>query len=260
MSLIQDALKRQAQEQQNASVKNSVSPSAESRIAPTISLAKKTTINVDKPRSALILPELASEAKKKPPARLKIGLIVVAGGLFLLLVGTLAALSILKPADKAAARPLNNLAAPPAPLIEEASEADLISTDAQEFGQETIAAQQPATLESSSLLPSLSEAAASVAPAPASPEPPVLSASLTVTPPPPVRAQWPVLKLTGILSSFNAAEGAARINDQMIFVGGQIAGATLLEVHTDGVLLSYGDETKLLKMGGVLYYYPPKSR
>lgn len=72
-----------------------------------------------------------------------------------------------------------------------------------------------------------------------------------VTVPPPL--QWPVLKLTGVLSSWGVGEGAARINNQMVFVGGQIEGVTLIEVRQDGVLLKYGEETKFLKMGGVLY-------
>lgn len=70
---------------------------------------------------------------------------------------------------------------------------------------------------------------------------------------PPVPLQWPTLKLTGLLSSLNAGEGAARINNQMVFIGGQIEGVTLTEIHSDGVSLKYGDETKFLKVGRVLY-------
>lgn len=70
---------------------------------------------------------------------------------------------------------------------------------------------------------------------------------------PPVSPQWPSLKLTGMLSNVNAGEGAARINKQMVFVGGQIEGVTLVEIRSDGVLLKYGKETRFLKMGGVAY-------
>jgi len=70
---------------------------------------------------------------------------------------------------------------------------------------------------------------------------------------PPVPLQWPTLKLTGLLSSLNAGEGAARINNQMVFIGGQIEGVTLMEIRSDGVYLRYGDETRFLKVGGVLY-------
>lgn len=70
---------------------------------------------------------------------------------------------------------------------------------------------------------------------------------------PPVPLQWPALKLTGILSSASDGEGAARINNQMVFIGGQIEGVTLVEIRADGVYLKYGKETRFLKMGGALY-------
>lgn len=63
--------------------------------------------------------------------------------------------------------------------------------------------------------------------------------------------EWPRLRLSGILNSMGA--GAARINNRMVFVGEKIEGVTLVEIQADSVVLHYGNETKLLKMGNILY-------
>jgi hypothetical protein len=82
------------------------------------------------------------------------------------------------------------------------------------------------------------------------PQPPVLA-----TPPRtnPVPLAWPSLKLTGILASSRPSEGAARINNQLIFVGGEINGVVLAEIRADGVLLKYKGENKFLRVGGMIY-------
>ena len=102
-----------------------------------------------------------------------------------------------------------------------------------------------------------------ISPGPVAPKTPTLeTADQTAVPPaakpatiktPAVTPQWPSLKLTGLLNNVGADKGTAFINKQMIFVGGQIEGVTLVEIRSDGVLLKYGGETKFLKMGGVVY-------
>jgi hypothetical protein len=126
--------------------------------------------------------------------------------------------------------------------------------------------ESPAPVEGSSETSSVSGAAAATVPtaqAPAAAQTPSLGTakqapSPSVTKPvtkkaPAVSPQWPNLKLTGMLSNMGADRGAAFINKQMVFVGGQIDGVTLVEIRADGVLLKYGEETKTLKMGGVVY-------
>lgn len=64
---------------------------------------------------------------------------------------------------------------------------------------------------------------------------------------------WPDLKLSGVLRGIASGQGAARINGKMIFVGGEIEGVKLIEVKDDGVVLEFGGERKFLKVGGILY-------
>lgn len=107
-------------------------------------------------------------------------------------------------------------------------------------------------------LPEPSPAQASIPPTPQESESVAKAASREMAAPPPAPTApapvtWPTLKLTGILSGLSQGEGAARINNQMVFVGGQIEGVTLVEIRSDSVMLKYGSETKFLKMGGILY-------
>jgi hypothetical protein len=87
---------------------------------------------------------------------------------------------------------------------------------------------------------------------PTSKQPPSVQ---TPAPPPPPAAPlvWPDLKLTGILKGIATRQGAARINGKMIFIGDDIEGVTLIEIKDNGVILRYGNETKFLKVGGILY-------
>ncbi|MFN2352592.1 MAG: hypothetical protein ABR497_11675 [Kiritimatiellia bacterium] len=55
------------------------------------------------------------------------------------------------------------------------------------------------------------------------------------------------------MASATQGEGAARINDKMVFVGNQIEGVTLVRIYEEGVLLRYGEETKFLRVGAMLY-------
>ncbi len=64
---------------------------------------------------------------------------------------------------------------------------------------------------------------------------------------------WPDLKLSGVLKGISQKQGAARINGKMVFIGDEIEGVTLLEIKDNGVILKYGNETKFLKVGGILY-------
>lgn len=65
--------------------------------------------------------------------------------------------------------------------------------------------------------------------------------------------EWPRLRLTAVLSGVGQGQDAARINDTMVSVGGEIEGVTLQEVQPEGVLLKYGHETRFLRMGASLY-------
>lgn len=100
-----------------------------------------------------------------------------------------------------------------------------------------------------------------VAPPPAAtsagptPEPVAAALSIPVAPaapPPPPPVVWPTLKLTTIMAGAKPGQGAARINGKMVFVGNQVEGVTLVEVKVDGVLLKNGTETRFLRVGGTV--------
>ena len=100
--------------------------------------------------------------------------------------------------------------------------------------------------------PALPPVVALPAPVPVLPAPvPVLPAESVL--PAADSAPWPVLKISGILSSANADEGAAHINGVLVAVGDEIEGVTLISVQANGVWLRRGQTTRFLKTGGLFY-------
>lgn len=65
--------------------------------------------------------------------------------------------------------------------------------------------------------------------------------------------KWPRLKLSGIMRGYGPKQGSARINGKMVYIDGQIQGVTLVEVKADGITLKFGKETRMLKVGSTLY-------
>lgn len=281
MSLIQEALKRQQQEQGNkAGPETPPSPAgSEPPVTETMPVPQKLTLVEAAPAPAAEPSAPASSvpvpAMPPPPPVpsskpwMMIGGIGVAAFIVLVIGGLIVAKWTLKMTQKKAvpalavpsvkpsqpsgipvsqAKPEANSSVPPPP-----------SVSARE-GPAAPAALSPVPSSPVSIPPVPSATASRE---PESPLPPLSDTSGTENIPetespsmektPPVPLQWPVLKLTGMLSSPTPGEGAARINNQMIFVGGEIEGAILVEIRSDGVLLRYGDETRFLKMGGVMY-------
>ncbi len=110
----------------------------------------------------------------------------------------------------------------------------------------------PVTAESPAPAPAMpAPTPAPVAVAASAPESPPVTAAIAATPAPPVI--WPRLNLSGVLCSAVPGEGAARINNTMVFAGSEIEGATLLKIQEDGVLLRYQGETRFLRVGATLY-------
>ncbi len=60
--------------------------------------------------------------------------------------------------------------------------------------------------------------------------------------------RWPKLKLTGFGKSTDGEGGFAIINGKQILLNNQIEKATVVEIHTHGVLMEYKGEQKLLSV------------
>ncbi len=67
---------------------------------------------------------------------------------------------------------------------------------------------------------------------------------------PPVR--WPRLKLTAVLSGLEYGQNTALINGMMVSEGGRVDGVTLKSVEPDGAWLEFEYETRFLRMGASL--------
>lgn len=69
-----------------------------------------------------------------------------------------------------------------------------------------------------------------------------------VRPPPPKPAiEWPSLKLTAIAGK--GVKGAARINGQVVMVGESVEDVTLIEINEQNVVLVFKGETNTLRIG-----------
>lgn len=279
MSLIQEALKRQQKEYGDGTPPEAPSSTfSESPVTETIPLVEKPASTVEMPVPTVQTP--TSFPAVPPPAPLmsrhwsKPGMMIggiVATALVVLVGGMIFAKWALKVAQKKA---ILTVVAPP--VIPRPGAVVPMPGSGLDKTQGTEPSAQPAIsrpefLSPTAALPKLSSSPASVPPSPPmtaskellSPKPQDSeTADRTASPPagkpsvekaPPAPVQWPSLKLTAILASPNSGEGTARINNQMMFVGGQISGVTLVEIRSEGVLLKYGKETRFLKMGGVLY-------
>jgi len=82
--------------------------------------------------------------------------------------------------------------------------------------------------------------------------PSVNKQELPVIVPSPVPVVWPQLKLSAIFSNVGSGQAGARLNNRLIFLGDQIEGVTLVEIHQDSVVLKCGAEVRFLKMGMTL--------
>ena len=82
--------------------------------------------------------------------------------------------------------------------------------------------------------------------------PSVNKQELPVTEPIPVPVVWPRLKLSAVFSNVGSGQSGARLNNRLIFLGDQIEGVTLVEIHQDSVVLKCGAEVRFLKMGMTL--------
>ncbi len=69
----------------------------------------------------------------------------------------------------------------------------------------------------------------------------------------PPSMDWPILKLTAVLSGLGSNQDVARINNTMVPLGSEIEGVTLMKVNDEGVVLKYGHETQFLRMGASTY-------
>ena len=275
MSLIQEALKRQQKEYGNGKTHETPSSTlSESPVTETIPVTEPPapkvgplTPKAEPPVSVTMPPPPPLSAKLFKPWMMIGGIVAIA--VVVLMVGGMTVVWILKMARKKAIPALmtqvqmpDSGAGMPMPGTEPDSVqgAELVvSQPAPKSSFPTAALPQLPSLQDSvpsvpltsaskdplSSLPSVSETAGGA-------NIPVVNKSLEKKAPP-VPLQWPTLKLTGLLSSLNAGEGAARINNQMVFIGGQIEGVTLIKIGSDGIYLKYGDETRFLKVGGVLY-------
>lgn len=238
MSLIQEALKRQQQEfgggdaQETPSQAGSEPPVTETM--PVMAQPSSSTPAVSLPPPAS--PALPSASLPPPPPRRsshslpKIGGIVAAALVLLLVGGLISAKWIFKWTQAknsvvAAVQP-----AVPAPATAEA----VVIPEAPVVAGALPAGQAEVTQDASP-----PDQAAEEKPPPAKERP--------------APVQWPAVKLSGVCASPNPGEGSARINNQIVFVGGEISGVTLVEIRGDGVMLKYKTETKFLKMGGMLY-------
>lgn len=244
MSLIQEALRRQQQEYGGGTTQDTPSSvSVEPPVTEAMPVLPKPADTVQTPPVPPTPPAtpppvpMALKLKSKPVARIggiaAVAVIVLVGGL-------IAAKWIFKArAVRQSAVAAQAVPQPPPPPAAAAP-----------------AASAPAVTPPA--LPAAPPAEAAPAPPPAAapaPEPAAKAPAGTAKQPPAPAAklQWPALKLSGILAGPGVDASAARINNQMVYAGGQISGVTLLEIRADGVLLKYGDETKFLKMGGVMY-------
>jgi cytoskeletal protein RodZ len=137
----------------------------------------------------------------------------------------------------------------PAPIAPPAPAPDVVPAPA--VASAPVAAPKPAPAEAPAPV-AATEPAPVVAPKPA---PVVAKTPAPAAPPaPPAKpVVWPRLNLSGVLCSAVPGEGAARINNTMIFAGGEIEGVTLLKIKGDGVYLRYQGETRFLKVGATLY-------
>lgn len=68
------------------------------------------------------------------------------------------------------------------------------------------------------------------------------------TPKPPV--VWPKLAVYGLIGGTGGRKGAVIVNGQMLGVGEGIEGARVVAIDKDGAHLSFGGETRVLKVGG----------
>lgn len=77
-------------------------------------------------------------------------------------------------------------------------------------------------------------------------------APVSVTPLPGVKAPvtWPPMKLTAIIGK--GKKGTARLNGQLLVVGEELDGVTLVELSEHGVVLEYKGEHQNLKLGGTI--------
>ena len=82
--------------------------------------------------------------------------------------------------------------------------------------------------------------------------PSVNKQELPVIVPSPEPVVWPQLKLSAIFSNVGSGQAGARLNNRLIFLGDQIEGVTLVEIHQDSVVLKCGAEVRFLKMGMTL--------
>ncbi len=266
MSLIQEALKRQQQESEEGQPSQpptavaSESPVTKSMpvMSGSVLTDESTTLPVGRPPARPPLPP-GSRAASSP--WLKIGGLALAI-IVILAVGwliatqwsfkTQRAITPSPPADQPADQPAvsTTVAEVPAPQDEP------VPAEGLDTIEPTPEPQPPAEAVD---VPLVTPAVVSVDPAPedeelvaVAPRPPAKPPVVVETAIPAPLA-WPSLKLTGILTSPGAGESAALINNQLLIVGGQLNGVTLVEIRVDGVTLQYGGETKLLKVGGVLY-------
>lgn len=89
-------------------------------------------------------------------------------------------------------------------------------------------------------------------PADAAPEPVEPAPVLAGAAQPSMPVTWPRLKLSAVFRNVQSGQGGARLNDRMVPVGGEIDGVILKEVRADGVVLQCGAETRFLKVGTAL--------
>ena len=67
---------------------------------------------------------------------------------------------------------------------------------------------------------------------------------------PPESVHWPTIELSGMAGARTAEEtGSAILNGSLIAVNQRIEGATLVAIEDNGVVLEYGQEQKLIRIG-----------
>ena len=260
MSLIQEALKRQQQESEGGMTSE---PPSSSMPEPPVTEAMPVMATPAPPAETPDLPAMPQPAVPPPPPRsrassspwFKIGGLFVAIVVILFVGGLIAAKWYFKTAlEKTVSIPAVQPVAPVPGSGTPVTQAEPVAAQEVEVVEpQPVVSKTPGQVEDVPMLPP------SVEPAPLDQEDAEI-AKLPPAPPPAVPVPvalapvaWPPLKLTGILSNPGAGEGAAIINNQMLSVGGQIDGVTLVEIRADGVMLKFGEETKFLKIGGVLY-------
>ena len=245
MSLIQEALKRQAEDAEKSGAGKTTAPvqatapveSAPERVSVRRSAGATQTGEPPPPVEPPPAPPPLPEPVAPPPAKNRKMAILAIAAVVLLIVGGGVWLLFMQP--KKAPAPVAPPSAKKAPTaqVPSSSPAPSVATSVT-----PPASTPPPTVTATTIPP---ETSASTGPkiepvaAPATP--------VQIEPVPALPVVWPSLMLSGVIGK--GPRGAARINNDIVAVNETIQGVKILSVGNQGVELEYMGEKKLLKVG-----------